>query len=173
MSLEEPSTGARQNRVANLQQVSVDSVQAELVRMYLSASKDIKADEVDLQQSAAFEANAANMNANLSALGIVQSAEITLQNSVVGAVRADNVILTGASGAIIADKIEFGNITAGWIAGREVKGEKIESVLLISPKVEGNVTTILDTRGVIIAGLISGLFTGMILLLGRALFGRK
>jgi hypothetical protein len=91
----------------------------------------------------------------------------------VGAVRAENVVLNGAAGAIIAEHIELGNAYAGWIAGREVKGEKIETMVLFSPKVEGQVITLMDTRGVIIAGLISGLFAGMMLLLGRGLFGRK
>jgi hypothetical protein len=57
--------------------------------------------------------------------------------------------------------------------GREIRGEKIESMILLSRKVEGNVTTIMDTRGALIAGLVGGLFAGMMLLLGRMVFRRK
>jgi hypothetical protein len=39
--------------------------------------------------------------------------------------------------------------------------------------VNGDVNTILDTRGALIAGLTGGLFAGMMLLLGRMLFRRK
>jgi len=39
--------------------------------------------------------------------------------------------------------------------------------------VQGNVTTVLDTRGALLAGLVGGLFAGLMLMLGRALFGRK
>jgi hypothetical protein len=39
--------------------------------------------------------------------------------------------------------------------------------------VEGNVTTVIDTRGALIAGLVGVLFAGTMLLLGRMLFGRK
>jgi hypothetical protein len=32
---------------------------------------------------------------------------------------------------------------------------------------------VIDTRGALIAGLVGGLFAGIMLLLGRMLFGRK
>jgi hypothetical protein len=49
----------------------------------------------------------------------------------------------------------------------------IKSVILLARNLEGNVTTVIDTRGALIAGLVGGLFAGIMLLLGRALFGRK
>ena len=62
---------------------------------------------------------------------------------------------------------------AGIVASREVRSEKIESIILLSRHVEGNVTTVIDTRGALIAGLVGGLFAGIMLLLGRMLFGKK
>ncbi|HNO31347.1 MAG TPA: hypothetical protein PKI78_06140, partial [Anaerolineales bacterium] len=62
---------------------------------------------------------------------------------------------------------------AGLVAGREVRGERIESVILLSRNVQGNITTVMDTRMALIAGLVGGLFAGIMLLLGRMLFGRK
>ena len=59
-----------------------------------------------------------------------------------------------------------------WL-GVKSEGERIESVILLARKVEGNVTTVIDTRGALIAGLVGGLFAGIMLLLGRMLFGRK
>jgi hypothetical protein len=35
------------------------------------------------------------------------------------------------------------------------------------------VTTLMDTRSALIAGLVTGLFSGIMLLLGRMLFGRR
>ena len=81
--------------------------------------------------------------------------------------------MTGYAGAVVGGSVEMVNSFAGVVAGREVRGERIQSIFLLSPKVEGNVTTVVDTRGVVIAGLLSGLFTGLIFLLGQALFGRK
>jgi len=39
--------------------------------------------------------------------------------------------------------------------------------------VNGDVNTVLDTRGALIAGLTGGLFAGLMLLLGHVLFRRK
>jgi hypothetical protein len=83
------------------------------------------------------------------------------------------VSLNGLAGVVAAGSVEFGNAYAGVVAGREVRGGKIESIILLSGKVEGNVTTVVDTRGALIAGLVGGLFAGIMLLLGRMLFGKK
>ena len=74
---------------------------------------------------------------------------------------------------VVAGSVEFGNAYAGIVASREVRSEKIESIILLSRHVEGNVTTVIDTRGALIAGLVGGLFAGIMLLLGRMLFGKK
>ena len=81
--------------------------------------------------------------------------------------------MNGHAGVVVAGSVEFGNAYTGIVAAREVRGEKIESIILLSRKVEGNVTTVIDTRGALIAGMVGGLFAGLMLLLGRALFGRK
>jgi hypothetical protein len=91
----------------------------------------------------------------------------------VAAARAEKMSVNGNAGLVVAGSVEFGNAYAGIVAGREVRGEKIESIILLSRRVEGNVTTVIDTRGALIAGLVGGLFAGIMLLLGRMLFGRK
>ncbi|HRQ24554.1 MAG TPA: hypothetical protein PLF42_14100, partial [Anaerolineales bacterium] len=90
-----------------------------------------------------------------------------------GLVRAGRASLNGVAGSVVAGSVEFGNAYAGLVAGREVRGERIESIILLSRKVEGNVFTVIDTRGALIAGMVGGLFAGIMLLLGRMLFGRK
>jgi regulator of RNase E activity RraA len=104
---------------------------------------------------------------------LVQAEEATMQDNLVGAVRAETISVNGVAGVVVAGNVEFGNAYAGIVAGREVRGEKIESIILLSRRVEGNVTTVIDTRGALIAGLVGGLFAGIMLLLGRMLFGRK
>jgi len=106
-------------------------------------------------------------------MGMVQASEVTLQNSSAGIVRANEVALNGYAGVIVTGQARLGNTYAGVVAGGEVHGERLETVVLLARHVEGNVSTMLDTRGAVLAGLIGGLLAGVFLLLGRLLFGRK
>jgi hypothetical protein len=81
--------------------------------------------------------------------------------------------VNGSAGLVVADSVEFGNAYAGIVAGQQIRGDRIESVILLARNVEGNVTTVIDTRGALIAGLVGGLVAGLVLWLGRMLFGRK
>jgi hypothetical protein len=61
---------------------------------------------------------------------------------------------------------------AGFVAGRDVHVQESRTAVLIARNVTGDVTTLLDTRDALIAGLVGGLFAGLMLLLGRLLFKR-
>jgi hypothetical protein len=162
-----------QSQVANLSQVTVEKVKAELVRMHQSSAREIQAEDVELNMSSAASINSARVSTTTSAIAALQSVEVTTQNSVVAAAQAERMSLSGVSGAVLAGSVELNQSHVGVLAGREVRGEQVKSVILLAGRVEGNVTTMMDTRGALIAGLVAGLFTGLMLLLGRMLFGRK
>ncbi len=96
-----------------------------------------------------------------------------MQNSGAAAIRAQAVQLNGYAGVVVAEKAELGNTYAGVVVGQEVHGQRIESLVLLARHVDGEVKTVLDTRGAILMGLVGGLFAGLMFLLTRALFGRK
>ncbi|MDD2921398.1 MAG: hypothetical protein PHQ36_03860 [Anaerolineales bacterium] len=162
-----------QTQVANLSQVNVETVNSELARMSQSSAAHIEAEDVELSQSAALNIRAGNLTARQSGLAFVQADSVAMQESGAGVVRAATATINGGVGAALANQVEIGTAYAGIIAGREIRGEKIESMILLSRNVEGNVFTVVDTRGAIIAGLVGGLFAGILFLLGRMLFGRK
>jgi hypothetical protein len=164
---------SEQSQVANLSQVTVETVKAELVRMHQSSAGEIQAEDVELNMSAATNINSAHASTKESAIALLQSVEVTAQNSVVAAAQAERISLSGAAGLVLAGNAELNHARVGFLAGREVRGEKIDSVILLTRHVEGSVTTLMDTRGALIAGLVGGLFAGIMLLLGRMLFGRK
>jgi len=168
-----PSSENDQPQVINLSEVDVDTVDAGLVRMHQSSARVIHAEDVELSQGVALEVNAGSLQARQAGLGFAQADVLSVQDGVVVAARAGKVSVNGAAGLVVAGSVEFGNTYAGVVTAREVRGEKIESIILLSRKVEGNVSTVMDTRGALIAGLIGGLFAGIMLLLGRMLFRRK
>jgi hypothetical protein len=162
-----------QTQVANLSRVEVETVNSEMVRMAQSSAANIQAEDVELSQGFALKAQAVNLTARQSVIGLARADEISMRASGAGFVRAESVSINGGAGVVVAGSVEFGSAYAGIVAGREIRGEKIETLILLSRKVEGNVATVMDTRGAIIAGLVGGLFAGIMLLLGRMLFGRK
>ncbi|HNB40995.1 MAG TPA: hypothetical protein PLG52_05820 [Anaerolineales bacterium] len=170
----ETNPSSEQNpQVTNLSQVDVETVNAQLVRMHQSSAGLVTSEDVDMTMSAVAQAKVTNLKLTDSGIAALHADTATVQNSVVGVAQTTELALNGVAGAVVAGSVEFGNAYAGIVAGREVRAERIESLILLSPNVQGNVTTVMDTRGAIIAGLISGLFAGIMLLLGRMLFGKK
>ena len=160
-------------QVVNLQTSSVGVVQAELVRMHLSAVREITSDEVALHQSGAMDVTTVETSAHETALGVVNTGEAELTNSGVGILRAENANVTGVAGVVLAGSANLGNSYAGLVAGREIRGDRIESLVVLARQVDGDVHTVIDTRGAVIAGLVWGLFTGIVMLVGRLVFGRR
>ena len=170
---EELKSTENNSQVTNLANVDADAVNAELVRMHQSSAGVVNSEEIELTISAEAQVHAKDVEMHDSAAAVVQAEEMTVQNGAVGAAQAGTLSLNGVAGSVVAGSVEFGNAYAGFTAAREVRGERIESVVLLTRKVEGNVSTVIDTRGALIAGLVGGLFTGIMLLLGRMLFGKK
>jgi len=163
-----------QPQVTNLSQVNVETLNVPgLVQMHQSSAQVINAENVDISQGVVLELNAGSVSASQAGLGFVQADVVTVQDGAVVAARAEKMSVNGTAGLVVAERVELGNSSVGIVVGNEVRGEKIESIILLSRKVEGNITTVIDTRGALIAGLVGGLFAGIMLLLGRMLFGRK
>lgn len=161
------------SQVTNLSTSSVEVIEAEMVRMHQSAAQEITADEVALHQSAALDVTAADVSTHESALGLVNAKDVEMTNSAAGAIRAEHVNVVGSAGIVMAETVDLGNTYAGVVAGGQVRGEQIETLFLLGNHVEGNVQTVVDTRGALIAGMVGGLLTGTILLVGRLVFGRR
>jgi hypothetical protein len=79
----------------------------------------------------------------------------------------------GGVGLVVAQTVNLGNSHAGVIVGREVKAERIGTIVLIGNHVVGDVRTVMDTRQAVLVGLIGGLVAGLILILGRFPFRRN
>ena len=160
-------------QVTNISQADVGSVHAELVRMHQADAETITAGEVELQNSAAGNVKANHVTAHLSALATVNAESASVQNSLAGYVRAGEASIGGYTGAVVAGSAEVRNAVVGYVAGRDIHVEEARTVVLLARNVNGHVTTLMDTRSALIAGLVGGLFGGIMLLLGRMLFGRR
>jgi len=160
-------------QVVNLSKVSVEKVEAELVRTNQTSIQQLTAEEVELQISAVGAAKAVNLQVRESIVGAVTSEQATLQNSMVGGAWAESLSLSGVTALALANSISSKEIEAIAVIGTEIRAENIRTGLLISREVHGNVTTVVDRRIALLGGLIGGTAAGLILLAGKLLFGRK
>jgi len=160
-------------QVINLSNVSVENVEAELVRTNQTSIQQLDADEVELHISALGTARAGNLHAKDSILGVVISEQATVQDSITGGVRAQTLSLNGVTALAVANSMSIENVDAIAVAGTQISAENIRTGILISQEVNGNVTTMVDGRTVLLAGLAGGAVAGLILLVGKLLFGRK
>jgi hypothetical protein len=167
------SQESEKSQVTNISQTDVKNVQAEMVRMHQASADTINANEVELEQSAAAHVKATSVTTHQSALAAVEAEEVLSQNSFIGFVEAEKASVRGYTGAVSAQNAEVHYALAGVVVGNDVHVEGARTILLIGQNVTGNVTTIIEPRSALIAGLTGGLFAGLMLLLGRTLFGRK
>ena len=160
-------------QVVNLAHADVQSVQAELVRMHQATAGSVAAEDVELSFSAAGGVNAQTLSARQSAIGGVNAEEAHIWNSVIGGVRGTVVNAQGMIAGVAGESITLEGARVGVAAAQEVRGARVDTVVLLAGRVEGEVHTVVDTRGAVIAGLVGGLFAGLILLVGRIAFRRE
>jgi hypothetical protein len=84
------------------------------------------------------------------------------------------------TGSLVADHCLAGVVAAsgtvtlsggmtGVVAGRLVRGDRVRALLVLAPHVEGDVTSLLDTRQVILFGVM----VGVVLFILRRLLGHS
>jgi len=167
------SQESNESQVANISQTNVQTVHAEMVRMHQASADTINANEVELEQSAAAHVQASSVSTHQSALAAVEAEEVLSQNSLIGFIEAEKASVRGYIGAVSAQNAEVHYALAGVVIGNDVHVEGARTILLVGQNVSGNVTTVISPRSALIAGLTGGLFAGLMLLLGRSLFGRR
>lgn len=160
-------------QLVRMRQSSAGEVAADEVSMQQSAAGRMSADKVTLQQSAAGFIKADHVSLNQASAGLVNTGEFLSQESSTGFVRAEKASISGYTGAVVAGSADIQHGLVGLVAGRDVYLDEARTVFLLARTVNGNVTTLMDRRSALTAGLVGGLFAGLMLLLGRMLFRRK
>ena len=184
----EESPELDQPQMTDLLQTDTQSIHAPLVRMRQSSAGEVAADEVSMQQSAAGRMSADKVTLQQSAAGFIKAEQVSLnqasaglvstgellsQESSMGFIRAEKASVSGYTGAVVAGSADIQHGLVGMVAGRDVHLDEARTVFLVARTVYGDVTTLMDRRSALTAGLVGGLFAGLMLLLGRMLFRRK
>lgn len=154
----------------NLTNSTVDKVQAELVRINQSSVSQILANEVEFRQGAVNRIEAQKVDFDSGAVFMVEADTFTLSEGAVVAARSNNLVVNeGSVNALYSGAAELHHAKAGLLAARQVRGENLQTTILLTGKVEGQVKTVLDTPRAVLAGLVAGVAAGMVIFAGKLL----
>lgn len=160
-------------QVVNLSNVTAETVRAELVRVNQSVIRKLEAEEADGSNAVIGAVSAGHFSGRRAVIGAVQSPQAEVHEAYVGGVRGGTVSLSGKAGVLVASSIHAPKVNAFLAAGAHVQAETIRAGVLLGRNVSGNVQTLLDARGALLAGVTGGMVAGLILLAGRLLFGKR
>ncbi len=79
----------------------------------------------------------------------------------------------GSAVAVITADLSLAGSRTGLSVADRVNMENSSSVILLAREINGPVETVLDTRGALLAGLVSGIGVGLVLTVLRMLTRRR
>ena len=155
--------------VVNLSQAAASSVKAETVRINQGGAQQVIATDVEVMQGGVNRIQAENAKISDSLTAYVNAQSTDLKDSAVGAIRTQNLsVRDGGAVVILGETMRMGEGSfAGAVIANQVVGDSINTKLLLSGHVEGNVETAFDTKQVLLAGITAGAVIGLFLLGGQ------
>lgn len=160
-------------QVVNLSNVNVDTVHAELVRASHAAIRSLEAEEADVNGIIVGTATVGKFSGRQAVIGAINAKQADVRKSFVGGVRGESISVSGKTAMVVGTSVNSPEMKAAIVAGSQINAENIRAGLLIGRKITGNVQTLVDGRAAIIAGVLGGLITGLVMLAGKSLFRRK
>ena len=174
--MSDPKTDSEESKdpqVVNLTNTGAETIKADLVRMHQSGASNIYADEVGMKESGAVGTKAHTVSAHQSGIVTLKAEDVKMAQSGAGVVQANNIHIQGNAGLVTGNTVAMRDGYSLAVAGRDVSTERVETLVLLAGNVEGDVTTLIDTRGAILAGLLGGIVSGLFLLMGKLIFRRR
>ena len=153
-----------------LDEEGVETIQAENVNMRQSRANSVFAEDLSMTQSGAVGVKARTVSMRESGVVALEADKV---QSGVFALQAENAHLQGRAGVVLANDVEFEESVSFAVASQNLRATRIETKILLAGSVEGEVHTVVDTREAILIGLLGGIVSGIILLMGRFISGRK
>ena len=150
-----------------------DAIQADIVSLKQSTVSQVSAADVTVSDSIVRQVTSQQVTVSDSLVGLAQANQFSAQESFVMAANAGSAALNGVAGTFTAESAVLTDSRVGVLVGREVTGQNLQSTVLIAGKVNGSVTTLIDTRTAALFGLIMGVSMGIVMSLWRFIFRRN
>lgn len=153
-----------------LEKSDLEFIEGEFINIKQSTIRSVEGGHLELQQVGALSIDGEKVEVTQGASGILRGHDISLNQSISGVTAADNVAINFSLSplTISREQTTASRSAVGIMAAREIKSENTSAFLVVSNKIEGNITTLLDVRSAVALGaVIGGLWGFFSLLLKR------
>ncbi len=159
---------AHKNKHENeINKSDLEFIEGEFINIRQSTIRAVEGGHVELQQVGALSVDGEKIDVTQGASVLLRGNDINLNQSISAVTAGKNVSvnysLTPVS--ISRQDISVNRSAVGCMAAKEIKTENTSAFLVISNKIEGNLTTILDWRSALAFGAVLGGIWGLISLL--------
>jgi len=151
-----------------------NEIDADVVTMSGGSIENIEAETVRIDQGGAQRIIASEVGISRGGVGVINADNVDLQLAGALTVRSDKTtIKDGGAGVVVSDQLTGANANIGVAVANTAELNGGSTVVLLAREVHGDVETMLDTRGTMVAGLIAGIAVGLVLFVGSLLVRRR
>ncbi len=146
-----------QTQSAYMQNLSSDSIDAQVVEMHQSGAARIDAESISAEDSFLGETNCQTASINRGISGFVRTDQAAIEHGFTGVLSTDEAVINGSVGITAAQSVRMNASRSGIIVAREVHGAKVKTVFLLTTRMDAPVETVVDTRSIALFGAAAGL----------------
>jgi hypothetical protein len=142
----------------DLEKSDIEFIEGEFINIKQSTVRSIEGGHIELQQVGALSIDGERIDVTQGASAILRGNDVNLNQSISAVTAADNASINFSLSPLTVSR-EHTTATrsaVGIMAAREIKSENTSAFLVLSSKVEGNITTLLDWRSALALGSVLG-----------------
>jgi hypothetical protein len=154
----------------DLEKSDIEFIEGEFINIKQSTVRSIEGGHIELQQVGALSIDGERIDITQGASAILRGNDVSLNQSISAVTAADNASINFSLSPLTVSREQTtaSRSAVGIMAAREIKSENTSAFLLLSGKVEGNVTTLLDWRSALaLSSVLGGLWGFFSILLKR------
>jgi hypothetical protein len=150
-----------------IEKSDIEFVEGEFISIKQSTVRAVEGGHIELQQVGALSIDGEKVEVTQGAAGILRGNDVSLNQSISAFTTADNVSINYSCSpiSISSEKTRADRSAVGIMAAREIKSENTTAFLVVSSRIEGNITTVLDWRSAFALGAVFGGLWGFFSLL--------
>jgi hypothetical protein len=152
-----------------LEKSDFEFIEGEFINIKQSTVRSVEGGHIELQQVGALSIDGEKVDVTQGACALLKGDDVNINQSISAVTAGESVSVNFSFTpmSISRQQASVNRSAVGIIAAKEIKSEDTSAFLVLSNKIDGNVTTLLDWRSALAFGAIFGGIWGFISLLSR------